>query len=339
MTIKAFFERWGKMIFLLFFVLAVLTVVFAIKISNYADIISKKSVVGGTLIGSSLLGVATSLPELSTSISSIAIDDVDILMGNILGSNMFNIFILAFINLIFLKKFALSFSSKKQLYLLFLNLFLALFLFLSMTFKINLTFFHIGLESIFLLIIYIIGFKYISKIKENHKEEFLEVENEEEKKKDTRTIKTIYILFILVSLFLLGSSSVLTIVGNKIAIITGLGSTFVGSFMIALATSLPEAVSVYIAFKLRNYQLGIGSILTSNLFNIFLLIGTDFFYFKSPIISSVENGHTISVIIGIMMLVFILINFIYKKVKNVFLYALPSILIIFIYIWSTYLIL
>ncbi|WP_017726927.1 hypothetical protein [Halalkalibacterium ligniniphilum] len=42
--------------------------------------------------------------------------------------------------------------------------------------------------------------------------------------------------------------------------ITGLGSTFVGSFLIAATTSLPEAVSVFVAKRLRNFNLAIGAI-------------------------------------------------------------------------------
>ncbi|MFP3513746.1 sodium:calcium antiporter, partial [Peribacillus sp. SIMBA_075] len=78
-----------------FLLAAAVTVFAAIKLSQYADVISEKSAMGGMMVGTLLLAGATSLPEISTSFSAAAIGNADIAVGNMIGSNLFNLFILA----------------------------------------------------------------------------------------------------------------------------------------------------------------------------------------------------------------------------------------------------
>ncbi|WP_314733412.1 hypothetical protein [Anaerobacillus sp. CMMVII] len=78
------------------------------------------------------------------------------------------------------------------------------------------------------------------------------------------SLKRAIIGFSIAAVVILVTGSLLSITGDKIADITGLGSSFVGSFLIAASTSLPEAVAVLIAIQLRNYNLAIGSVLGSN---------------------------------------------------------------------------
>ena len=66
------------------------------NLSKYADIIAEKTSLGRTFIGVVLLASVTSLPELITGVSSVAVFHVpDIAVGDVLGSCMFNLLILA----------------------------------------------------------------------------------------------------------------------------------------------------------------------------------------------------------------------------------------------------
>ena len=84
--------------FIIFIITASITVFTAIKLSHYADIISEKTVIGGMLIGSLLLAGATSLPEITTSYTSIMLNSPDLAVGNVLGSNVFNLLIICNMN-------------------------------------------------------------------------------------------------------------------------------------------------------------------------------------------------------------------------------------------------
>ncbi|MFB4165268.1 hypothetical protein ACE1TI_16020 [Alteribacillus sp. JSM 102045] len=71
---------------------------------TYADIISKQTKLGGMLAGTILLAVATSLPELTSTLSAAVIGNADIAVGNGIGSILFNIFVLFLLDLYFRKK-------------------------------------------------------------------------------------------------------------------------------------------------------------------------------------------------------------------------------------------
>ena len=71
--------------------LAVCVVFLSIKLANYVDLIDKKTDMSGAFIGGVILAAVTSLPELFTSISAVLfVKQPDLVMGNILGSNLFN---------------------------------------------------------------------------------------------------------------------------------------------------------------------------------------------------------------------------------------------------------
>ena len=48
---------------------------------------------GATFVGSLFLAIATSLPEIATGLSAVRLGNLDMALGNIFGSNMFNIFV------------------------------------------------------------------------------------------------------------------------------------------------------------------------------------------------------------------------------------------------------
>ena len=84
--------------------------------SKYGDVIAEKTGLGRTWVGVILMASVTSLPELVTGISSATIFNVpDIAAGDVLGSCMFNILILAIDDLFYTKGPTLSHVSANHL--------------------------------------------------------------------------------------------------------------------------------------------------------------------------------------------------------------------------------
>jgi len=107
---------------------------------------------------------------------------------------------------------------------------------------------------------------------------------------------------------------------------------------LAATTSLPEAVAVLIALKLRNINMAVGSILGSNIFNMLILVGSDIVYPNGPILANVSPLHEITAYTVSILYVFVIISLIRKKNVSIFSYMLPSLLIIAGYFVATYLI-
>lgn len=324
------------MVFLLFFFAAIFTVLAAVKLSTYADVLSERTSLGGMIVGTIFLAGATSLPEVTTSLAAITLNNPDLAVGNVLGSNLFNLLIIASFDLYFRKQQIFKGASKSHLYTIFLGMLLTSLVVLALTLKLPFTFLGVGLDSIILVAVYASGMYFLSK-----RVTSFESGQDEDGIPQTSAIslKKAITGFFIAAIIILVTGTLLSITGDKIAVITGLGSSFVGTFLIAASTSLPEAVAVLIAIQLRNYNLAIGSILGSNLFNILILIGSDVFYRKSSIISAVAPVHSATALATFILSVLVLLSLIrFKFTKLQSIYWLPSALLVFIYFVSSYLI-
>ncbi len=328
------------MVFVWFLLAAVVTVYAAIKLSTYADVISTKTAMGGMLVGTLLLAGATSLPEVTTSLSAVVIDNPDIAIGNMLGSNLFNLFIIAGFDLFFRKKRLFLDASNSHLHTASLGLLLTVLTLVALYLRIDTTFLGIGLDAFIIAGAYAIGMIIISKLPENSGvEQTLPVEEDKDVAASfSMSVKHAVIGFIIAALVIMGAGTVLSIMGDEIAVVTGLGSSFVGSFLIAATTSLPEAVAVFVALRLKNVNLALGSILGSNIFNMLIIAGSDIFYRGGSILSAVSDSHIFTAIGVTLLSIIVMFSVVKKKASSTFSYILPSLLIVIGYFVVSYLI-
>ncbi|MCA9408394.1 MAG: hypothetical protein KC733_06875 [Candidatus Omnitrophica bacterium] len=80
---------------------ALVVVIGAIWLAKSSDVIAEKSGLGRTFVGSTLLAMVTSLPEMVVSLSAMRLGSLDLAIGNIFGSNMTNLFILAICDVVY----------------------------------------------------------------------------------------------------------------------------------------------------------------------------------------------------------------------------------------------
>ncbi|MBU8906922.1 sodium:calcium antiporter [Desertibacillus haloalkaliphilus] len=326
------------MVFFLFALAAAITVFAAIKLSTYADVISEKTALGGMLIGTILLAGATSLPEVTTSITAVVIGSPDLAVGNVLGSNMFNLLIIASFDLYFRKQQIFTHAAKENYYTAGIGLILALTTVMALLVRTEYTFLGIGLDTFTLLFIYTSGMLILTLMSKRNPSLPANEPGHDYHHTAAISLKRATYGFIIASIIILGSGTLLTFTGDEIAIITGLGATFVGSFLIALSTSLPEAVAVLVACQLRNYNLAIGSILGSNLFNFLILAGTDAIYQQGSLLSISSDLHIITASAVTILSIIMVYSLLRKKARSPLAYAFPSTILIIVYFISTYLI-
>ncbi|SFE21701.1 cation:H+ antiporter [Lentibacillus persicus] len=327
------------MVFIWFLLAAALTVYTARKLSVYADVISEKTAMGGMIVGTILLAGATSLPEVTTSFSAVIIDNIDIAVGNMLGSNLFNVFILAAFDLYYRRHRLFHLASSNHKYTAFLGLFLMILVSVALIAGIDYTVVGIGLDALIIMLTYIIGMAVISRMPspEITEHEAGQSEPKPANKKDI-SAKHAIVGFIIAAIFILGAGTLLSITGDKIAVVTGMGSSFVGSFLIAATTSLPEGVSVLSALRLKNVNLAVGAILGSNMLNMFILAASDVVYQKGSIFSDGSSSHLLTAIGGSLLVVVIIWAFMRKRSPSLWSYSVPSILTVLGYFVVQYLV-
>ena len=93
-------------IYPVYVILALAIIYLSYLLGNYVDALDKKTKISGAFIGGILLAAVTSLPELFKSLSSvILIGETGMVVGNILGSDLFNFMVLGISIVLFVKKY------------------------------------------------------------------------------------------------------------------------------------------------------------------------------------------------------------------------------------------
>lgn len=112
----------------------------------------------------------------------------------------------------------------------------------------------------------------------------------------------IWLHFLLCSALLVFAATMLSRYGDILAEKTGLGRSFVGTVLLAAATSLPELVTgISAVVWLDAPDLAVGAIFGSCLFNLALLAVMDVAYRPGAILTEVQTGHLLSAGMGILL--------------------------------------
>ena len=96
-------------IYPLYVVLLCFVVFFSGKLADLVDLLDKKNKISGAFLGGVLLAAVTSLPEFFTAISAVTIvNSPELVIGDILGSDIFNLTVLALLTISFYRHFKTS---------------------------------------------------------------------------------------------------------------------------------------------------------------------------------------------------------------------------------------
>lgn len=228
--------------------------------------IAKKLHLSDFIIGALIVGVGTSMPEMAVSVMGAVRGNADIAIGNVIGSNIFNVFgILGITAVIFpvaVSKSNFRFDLPLCIFVSVLSMLLTYNFFNGSPAEIS------RADGIILLGLFCV-FITLSFLRDRR--------NPVPQKNDIKENGSP----IWISLIQVGGGLAVLITGCNyfvdeavvIARNLGVGDAFISITLIACGTSLPElAASITAAFK-KNSQLALGNIVGSNIFNILLILG------------------------------------------------------------------
>ena len=269
----------GFVSFIVYAVVAAIVVFLSIKLSEFVDLLDKKTNVSGAFLGAILLAAVTSLPELFTSLTSTLFVRVNrYVIGNILGSNLFNMALFFIIFTIFFKKVLDAKVNKSHVVTLSISGLMYVFVALASFLFDKQGWLMAWINPISILILGLYVFSIIKTPKEENKESD---EDEKEEVDSKLTVKQIIILFAVCSVLLIGASIGLTYcVDWIIREYPAIGQTFGGALFLGVATSLPELTATITLCRKGNYNAAVGDIVGSSVFNFFILSIADFLSFN-----------------------------------------------------------
>ncbi|MCA9814050.1 MAG: sodium:calcium antiporter [Candidatus Obscuribacterales bacterium] len=322
------------LVFSAFFACALAIFLAGTQLSKYGDAIAEKTGMGRTWIGLVLLATVTSLPELITGTSSVVLHDLpDIAVGAILGSCMCNILIIALLDCMSgPKPVSHQVHEGHVLSAGFGQLMLGLACLDIVAEERLPTIGWIEPLSPLFILLYILAMKLIYQHEKKRVNEFMETI--EVQYRDV-SLKKAVTMFTLNSLVVVAAGVFLPDIGDRISTITGLGDTFVGSVLIAISTSLPEIVVCISAAKIGAFDMAVGNLLGSNLFNLAILSLDDALYLKGPLLEVISPTHLVGALCGLIMTSIAIIGLSYRAEKKATFIAWDALGIAFIYVVGT----
>lgn len=134
---------------------ALLVIAGAISLPYFADNLASKTGMSDSFVGTLLVAATTSLPELVVSIAAVRIGSMDMAVGNLLGSNIFNMLILAFDDLLYTKDRLLLVSDPNHVLSGLVTLLMTSVVGISILIGSTKKRFVLGIDAIILIILYV----------------------------------------------------------------------------------------------------------------------------------------------------------------------------------------
>jgi cation:H+ antiporter len=323
-------------LWLKFIICAAIVVFCGYRICIYAEKIGQFLKVGRSFIGFILLAIVTSLPELAVTLSATRIGALDLALGDLFGSNLFNLTIVGVILFLYVKKpRQLNFDSTHFITSAFSILLIVLA-------AVGIVFYNfiipgiaysgllLDVETAFILLIYVFGAFLIFRLEGTGEGPL--PQNRSFRKKN---ILEIWLRFLAFSAILVSAAIYLSHLGDRIAQIPvggiALGGSFVGSLFIAITTSLPEMAVAISAVRLGFLDMALGNIFGSNMFNMLIIVIVDLFLGRKVVLSTISLMHLFTILFVIFSTALVCASLAYRSRKKIGALAWDSVSIIFIY--------
>ncbi len=272
------------------FVISAVFIIFAgMALAKYGDEIAEKTGWGTLWVGTILVSVSTSLPELVVNISAVWIEkSPGLALGNVFGANMINLFVIGIAALIFGTRNLFGNQGPDTQVLV--KVAIGLVALAGVMAAIG--DFRLGPSSVGGLLIavaYILGMRAVYNAGR------VGAAAEEGGDAAKGSPRNAFIAFGLASLVVIIAGRYLASSADDIAKISGIGASFIGVLLVSIVTTLPEgSVTIAACFR-KSYGIAIGNVYGSCAFNVFVITIAGLFH-DGALLGVMENAHFVAAV-------------------------------------------
>lgn len=225
--------------------------------------IGKKLGLSPLVIGLVLIGFGTSLPEFFVSQLACYRGEVDIALGNIIGSNITNLFLVLGVSGVIAPLTLLADDIKRQV---------VIHLMLTCTLGLVILFVGVNLKATAIFSVFFALYLYDTLHNMKHQDD-----DDEEGDHGVGPVLAAKLIAGFALLFFGGDFLVQS--GTELGRLTGISSFVISAILVAFGTSFPELVTAILAcVKKKDKDLITGNIIGSNVFNVAFVLGSVGFY-------------------------------------------------------------
>lgn len=269
------------------------------RLCRYGDAIATLTGLSRNWVGLIMLATVTSLPELVTGLSAVTVANVpDIAVGDALGSCVFNLALLAMVDLLHRKGPIYAAAGRGHIASAGFGVMLLTWVGLAIVLTAGGTMpslGHVSIASIAVFLLYLFSMRALFAVERACPP----VPGPGLVK--TMTLKAAVTGYAVASAIIVGAGIWLPLVSIELAKAMGWSDSFVGTLFVALATSTPEIATVRGALSIGAIDMAIANVLGSNLFDMMILALDDLAYLPGPIYAHVSPVHAVSALTASMM--------------------------------------
>ena len=270
----------------------------ATKLVDAASSLASKMGIPSIVIGLTIVAFGTSAPELVVNVFAAVKGSTELVLGNVLGSNIFNVLAILGISSLIAP---LSVKTSTTWIEIPLSLLAAVTVFvLAGDVFLDKASQNVisKSEGIVLLLFFVIFLVYnLIVAKSGGADEEMET-------KDYSTIKAVLFIFLGLAGLVIGGRLIVTS-AVSIAESIGLSERVIGLTVVSIGTSLPELATSIIAVRRKNVDIAIGNVVGSNIFNIFLILGISGTIVPLTINPSSFFDILVNILAGLLLFIFI----------------------------------
>lgn len=286
-----------------FFAAAVVVWWAGTRLTGQVDQIARRLGLGQAFAGMVLLGGITSLPELAAVSTASATGDATLAVNNLLGSAAVNVLLLVIADMVFgrdaLTRVAAQPSTLMQgvLGMMLLGMVACLVLWGDVGVG------GVGVGTVAVAVACLLAMRVSAGFERRDVWRRTEdgVDEPGEEVPDERPLPRLLLGLALLGVAILAAGALLALSADGIAAQTGLSSGIVGFLIVAFATSLPELSSVTAAVRAKRYELAVGDIFGTNLFNLMLLLVADLLSGGEPVLAAAGPFEVLGALVALLM--------------------------------------
>ena len=306
----------------------------ASHLARHADAIADATGLGRLWIGTVLLAASTSLPELTTDVNAAVLHTPDIGVGDLMGSTLANMLLLALLDLLYARRRILDQVSSDHA--------------LVGTIAVVATVAgaavaargfghigHVGIETLLIVAIYLLGMRAVYG---NANADVTAPPDQLELGETSRTLLRRGLSgFAVAALGLLLAAPLLVLSAEAIAVEGGLTETFVGTLLVGATTSFPEVAATVAAVRLGALDLAVGNIFGSCAFNMCVLLAMDLVYTRGPLLAQVSHDHVLSALLAVVAVALGMLGVLARRGQRLGIVRIESVLIVLVYLGAVWL--
>ena len=255
-----------------------------IGLARFGDDLAEATGWGKLWVGTLLVGIATSLPEVTVNVSAVWLEqNPSLALGNVFGADMINIFVIGVVALVFGVQNLFGGHGRDTELLILTSLGLVL---LALVFGALGDIRVLGPTSVGGLLIgaaYVYGMRrvYVAGL----------AAPDEDGAGPTGSARKAWIGFLISAAVVIVAGRFLDSSADAIAEASGISASFIGVLLVSIVTTLPEGSVTVAASLRRSYGIAMGNVYGSCAFNVTIIFIADFFHTRGPLLREMQGAH------------------------------------------------